>query len=94
MKTSRTTEDLKRLSLSLLLVLFLLEGLSEAATVTAIEKLAETMLELVLAEENQVLPQYQRKEFELPLNNTSDPVVNEEERTEYFARVNLDLIIT
>ena len=53
---------------------------SEAATVTAQRDL-QTMLELSRARaEKQVLPQYQRKEFELPLNNTSDPVVNEEEK--------------
>ena len=42
----------------------------------------ETMLELSRdrAEKESVPPQYQREEFELPLNNTSDPVVNEEEK--------------
>jgi len=57
-------------------------SLGEGATV-AVQDDLETMLELsrARAEKDAVSPQYQRQEFELPLNTaSSDPVVNEGEK--------------
>ena len=57
-------------------------SLGEGATV-AVQDDLETMLELsrARAEKDAVSPQYQREEFELPLNTaSSDPVVNEGEK--------------